>query len=95
MTWVVDFLTGGRIVADGGDFDAGGARTLTAAGHAIGELGFKGNDLALVRTTIGRARRLSVGDILGDEIEPRFLSVQRAAGGAYASDEFHGRIKED
>ena len=32
---------------------------------------------------------------LGDEIEPRFLGVQRAAGGTYASDEFHGRSKEN
>ena len=69
MPWVVDFLAGGGIVADRGNFDAGGASALAAAGHAVGELGFEGDDLALVRTAVGRARRLRVGDILGDEIE--------------------------
>ena len=61
--------------------------------RAAHEFGLEGDNLPLVRRAVRRARRLRVGDVLCDDVQPGLLRIERARDDVDAGDEVHA-LKE-
>ncbi len=78
-------LAGSLVVGDAADVNRLSG-TPPARCH---EFVFEGDDLALVGAALGRAGRLGVRDVLGDDVEADLLGGESARGGFDAGDKVH------